>query len=991
MPRTWLASFCLCTLLFTASTLGAQESQEDGAVAPADRWLMTGGAAARTGAASTAPLTDALREAWRIECEGRIVGEPLVWDDWVVLEVVGRKEQPALHLIRLTDGKLLYKTRGYETTGPLAPCLGRGTVIARTGPNELTVYRLERKRLALIWKLKTEVPAGAPLILGREIYFHNGRDLMRYQFGRDEPVWKATGKYRSRLSVRGQELYLLRYDGEGVGWLETVSRKTGRTLQRRQAAFHQGSVPDPRDEARIFVGRDRVYVRLGLEVQCEGGQMANAIMLSRKVRADGSAAIGLGGFIELPSTPTFWKDRALRVEGCRLMVEEEERQSEETTRAWIIGRDEKDDRLLAHKYFHRSLLDVKTPPTVVRNACYLGSVAFDLATLQVFWRQPIRSRTRLVPARGRLLAMEGETTLVAYRERNTALVGTSHREEPADAKGPGKVIVADRGEAYLRSGVCERGTFEIRPEIKGRLVRVAPRSKIGSWRLADVMLLLDRAGRPVYSGGRDDVIKVVDRRVDEAMAAGYEKLLLKSCSTHDAALIERLLAEAWLRGASAKAARKAERKLKVLETKSPRVNKRLVAKIERDEKGLLGRALGRFEAPLAGLNRKEDRSAKIAYLRAILQRDPDRPVAVAAVKEMLPKGITAPRPFLALDWLDFLEATEATPISWVEAPAQGAEPSLEQRALAAARKSWRPDVVAIQSDRLFILTPLTRPGRIARCLSMGELVCDHLDSQFSPLGSKRGKGHRLKIHLHETQEEYIQQSGGAKVAGHLKWAAGHYNKRKRHSRMFLPEGAEAFEQVMDVFAHELTHQWVDERCPLFSEAERFRSPFMQPCFWIVEGIASWMEQSRFDLERGVIQTFNPRCRHLDILASLVEAKGPRIDWKDLFSFTQIQFAGIPREPERGFVAESHWRLGALHQLSWTQLFYVQSAAATQYLMYAEKGKHRRRLLECVGHYYKGHYLLVDVKKAFGLTPEELGRRIEAFARQVRKGWKPSTP
>jgi len=70
-----------------------------------------------------------------------------------------------------------------------------------------------------------------------------------------------------------------------------------------------------------------------------------------------------------------------------------------------------------------------------------------------------------------------------------------------------------------------------------------------------------------------------------------------------------------------------------------------------------------------------------------------------------------------------------------------------------------------------------------------------------------------------------------------------------------------------------------------------------------------------------------------------------------------------------------------------RLFYVQSAAATQYLIYAENAKHRRRFFECLGHYYKG-YLLVDVKKAFGLTPEELGRRIESFARQVRKGWMP---
>ena len=938
MLRLSIASLCFLGLLATTSApLDAGEPQEEGAVAPADRWLMQGGCPARTGAALTKPLTDAVREAWRYRARGRIEGEPLVWDDWIVLEVVERRKKRALHLIRLSDGKRIHKTRGYETPASMAPCLGRGMVTARTGPNELTVYRVERSRLARIWKLQTEVPAGDPLALGREIYFHNGQDLMRFGFGCDKPVWKISGRYRSRLALRGNELYVIHYDGDGVGWLQAVDRKTGRIIERRQAAYHQGNVPSPRDRALLYVGQDRIYIRLGLEVECKGGVMANALMLSRKVRADGSASVGLSQYIELPSTPAFWNERTLRIEGCRLMVKEKERESEENSNAWIVGQDQKDDRILAHKYFHRSLLDIRTPPTIVRNACYLGSVAFDLESLRVFWRQLIPSRTRLIPARTSMLALADDATLVAYHERNTALRGTTHRKRPASAGKAEKVILAERGVAYLRDGSRERGTFEIHPELKRGLVRVAPESRFAAWPLADVMLILDRNGRPVHYGGRDDVAKVVDRRVDEFLTTGYEKLLARSCGTNDRRLIERLLTEAWLRGSSVKATRKAERKLKVLETKSPRVNKKLVERIEQEEKALLGQALSRFEAPLAGMDTQRNRGAKIAMLRAILGHDPNRPAAVDAVKSMLPASVKIPKRFHALDWLDFLEATETTPISWVKTPSKGAEQSLEQQALAAARKNWRPDVVAIQSERLFILTPLARPGRIARCLSMGELVCDHLDSLFSPLGAKRSKGHRLKIYLHETKQEYIQQSGGAKVASHLKWASGHYNKRLRHARMYLPEGAEAFERVMDVFAHELTHQWVDERCPLYGEKERFRSPFMQPCFWIVEGFASWMEQARFDLERGVIQTFNPRCPHLDILASLIEAKAPRIDWKDLFSFTQIQFTHIPREPEWGFVAESHWRLGALHQLSWTQLFYVQSAAAAQYLVHAENG------------------------------------------------------
>ncbi|MBN2490197.1 MAG: PQQ-binding-like beta-propeller repeat protein [Planctomycetes bacterium] len=936
------------------------------------------------------PLTDAVREAWRCTVDGQIVGEPRVWDGWVVLEVLGKKDRRALHMVRLADGECLYKTRGYEVPGPLAPCLGQRTVVARTGTNELTVYRLERTELRLLWRLMTDVPAGEPLVNRSEIYFHNGRQLCRYQFARPAAVWKTDGTYRGRLALRGGQLYVLDYDGNGVGWLVLVDRETGRSLERREAAYHGGKVPEFPDATRICVGSDRVYVRLALGVECQGGVTASACRLSRTRSANGAVSIGAGQFLNLPSDPALHHERVLRVEQCQLVPEgSEEPSAGEETWAWIWGSHDQDDRVLAHRYFHRSLLDVRTPPTVVGNACYLGPVAFDLESLRVFWRQPIRSGVRLVPARGTLLAVEDDHTLVAYREVSAILKGALHRASARAAPDRPKLDEPVPAVAHLRDGSRERGTFEIHRESPRGLVRVAPVHRRGTWPLADVLLVLDDQGRPVYCGSQEDVIQALDREIDDEVAQGYEKLLAKSCRTNDARAIERLLADAWLQGVSDKVAREAESKLKMLAKKSPRVNADLVARLQAEEQGLLGQAVGRLEAPLARMDARRDIRVKIAFLKAMLRRDPHQPAAVAAVRAMLPAGILAPEPLHALDWLDFLEVIEATPVAFVKPPTPGAELSREQQELAKASKGWRRDVVGIQSDRLFLLTPLTQPGRIARCLALGELVCDHLDSLFGPLGKPRGAGHRLKIYLHDSQEDYLQQSGGAEVADHLQWSAGHYNKEQRHSRMFLPPGADAFERVMDVFAHELTHQWVDERCPLFTEDERFRSPWMQPCFWIMEGIASWMEEARFDLERGVVQTFNPRCRHLDILASLVEAKGPRLEWKDLFTFTQIQFSMIPRGPEKGFVAESHWRLGALHQLGWTQLFYVQAAAATQYLFHAAGGRHREQLLRCVGHYYKGHYGLVDVPRAFGVSPEELGRRIESFALEVRKGWTPA--
>src|SRR5204863_569308 len=135
-----------------------------------------------------------------------------------------------------------------------------------------------------------------------------------------------------------------------------------------------------------------------------------------------------------------------------------------------------------------------------------------------------------------------------------------------------------------------------------------------------------------------------------------------------------------------------------------------------------------------------------------------------------------------LEWLDVVEASAQAPLAGVAARDSG-EMTPDERTLAAARATWRRDLVGLRSDRLLLVTPVASPGRIARCLSLGESVCTRLDDLFgvSPAAAAAG-GRRLDplvIHLYESKEEYVRESvGGQPGSGERSFVEstlGHYS------------------------------------------------------------------------------------------------------------------------------------------------------------------------------------------------------------------------
>ena len=958
-----LATLCLFLVLVDGTLLPGQIG-EHGAIAPENRWHVRGGSTSRSGESLTRPITCPVREVWRFPPGGEIVGEPLVWDDQVLLEVE-KSGKRFLQMVRLSDGTLLAATRGFKTTCSLAPCIWNQKVVFRSAPDKLAVFRMDRRRLVRTWTIKSDKVFGEPLFLGREIYVRAGEDeIRRYNFGRTEPVWKARGTFRSELALRGDSIYVVHYK-ESAGYLVRLNRVDGKEMESLGVVPHGFRMPTADSRARIRVGTNAVFLRHRILMKFGDGTLANGTRVVRRV--------GEGGRVSLSRGPPMY-----------FAGDEEEPLLAPAGRDWLgkikthkkgvaLVQPHKDNLiLLASKHSHLEMTRFRAPPTIVRGTAYVGSSAIDLHRSRLLWRSALKPTSRIVPAHSTLLCVVGGRFLVALRARP----GADRAPALEAAEIPG-----GPGIAHLRSGEVVKGVLQVSD---GRLIHILPKKEPKFWPLSEVLILESQDGTPLYHGTQEDVIRFVNRLIEAKTKEGYADLAVKAVRSNDSGLIGRLLGEAWLLGSNDTRLRVVERKQKRLMRKPLKIKADVVADVGRREAALPAEALESVWKRAKKLKAACHVPVKIGLLKAILDRNPDHPGAVQEVKAMLPLNVDPGAPFQARDWLDFIQAVNETPITILEAKRSDPKKTPEQVKLLEARYHFKDEnLVGIQSKRLFIISSLARPGRIARTLSMGELVCDKLASMFAAGRKKRMQFYRLLIYLDETQEDYLRNSGGRRAGSHIRWSAGHYSPGGRYSRMYIPEGMDAFKRVQAVFAHELTHQWSRERCPLVSEQEVLLYPGRIPGYWIEEGMASMMEEFVFDTEFRRILEANPRSETVDLLGGLlVSGEKPLVPWPKMFSFSHAAFARkLSPKPDPRYTVNSRWQLGEYQTLSPLNLFYKQATAACRYLYFAEKGKYRKRLIRYVADHQTGKKSNLSIEKEFGLSAEELGRRVEAYIKE----------
>ena len=285
-----------------------------------------------------------------------------------------------------------------------------------------------------------------------------------------------------------------------------------------------------------------------------------------------------------------------------------------------------------------------------------------------------------------------------------------------------------------------------------------------------------------------------------------------------------------------------------------------------------------------------------------------------------------------------------------------------------------------------MLTAVKDTAVAGRCLAFGQMTCDVLAQLFKTDKPRKRLVQPLLIHLFESEKEYQQKSGAFSQfedPEFLKFTAGHYSPSDSVSRFFWFKDPAVERRVAATCVHELTHHWLREQNPIYASSQIRRSRD-GPGHWIVEGFASFMEEGHYDVENGTWSLFNPRSRSLDYVRALARAN-KLMDWNKLYAVSAAKFRKLANKPDRAVV--SRWMLGR-RILSERSVFYKQAAATCTFLYHGENGKYRKQLLAFVVNNYMGKTEMLTPKAAFGLTAQQLGDKVLAFAEQVANGWQP---
>jgi hypothetical protein len=891
-----LPTLALGILGTTFGVLGQAPSRpvppRDGEACPPGRWYVEGGNSARNATSQSPPVLRRPLVAWSQKASGTILGEPLVWDQHVVLAVRVNDKKRALEVRRLVDGALVGPPRVMESTADPSPSLWGNEIVWRSGPEGYELLRIGTRSLDFVARTPKTKGLGTPLRFGTKLFAIVEGHVTCMRVSDFRVLWRSRERgFVGTLSLLDRSVYGLQGE-KGSHQLVALDRDTGEATAFAQPAI---LAKIPGEDLRIQLAGTRGVVRFGsgnlLRDFVAPGIELNSLHVAVPLVPAPLLPFGMPVLHALDGTQHF--GTLAEPKGRQLVA---------------LALDGQNGVRLDTCELHRRLAEA--PPTIAGGVAYFGACAVETGEYRMLWRiDRIGERslpiTRAIPA-GRTLLLAAGNELHALRE-----------DAPADP---------------------------IASELHG------------TWLAAHR--------------------KRLSPLVDEAMAAADWDLaadLLARCRGLGAD-------ETWATPKEKDiTARSKDAKAKRDEAKAARVKTAADA--------TAAAALDEVHAGLAGWTTRPAADQRQA-LRFLLDQAPGHAGATADVRKLLPKDIQPPEPLLARDWLDFLDAVAHTKIAVLDATLKEfADEKLDSIAaqskqqLLEWRHKWRKDIQALQSERTLLFSPITRPGSLAKAMATGELVCDALESMFADMPKVRNEPRPMLVFIYPDRDEYLAESKKLGVDS-AEWAAGYYsdalNELVPKSRLFVPADDTGFATVLPTLAHELTHQWLMDRCPAF-QPDPIAVRMGPKAFWIVEGFASLIGQFEFDLARRQVRFGNGNLEDADMVASAKDRQ--LIEWGRLTRMSRLEFARMTIGRAEAEIA-STMRLGAGYRARRLHLFYAQSAMLCRYLYEAEEGRFKKQLLEFVAAWYSGKTDALDFAKAFGVDAKELGPKVVEFSKRL---------
>ncbi|MEZ5979622.1 MAG: hypothetical protein R3F34_15595 [Planctomycetota bacterium] len=958
----------LLVALVPAPAVAGDDSPPATTVAPAGSWLTHGGSLARTRATATEPIRNGpLRLDVAIELDDEVVGEPRFTSDHLVVETRDGDER-ALHLFDLASGKRL-ATRTFRTRDELAPCVEGDQVVVRSAPDEALVLALTRSGFRRVRSWKSDAGSiGPPLLVDGAVVVADGEVVRRVPRLRSEGVRTSgrveDGRWVGSLTMDGPVVYGFSYfeaRPELVFATSTTFAEESANVSpygfevepRRRFSSDLHCTADGRragflvlwnDSGFVFDGGKRVR-SFPQHSYFSDERTAVAVDLAFEPALSGANVLGMtdmgdvGRLLYLGPLPTLGKQF-----------------------------DPSDIVELSSPGAHPEVVEGFRSASFAQDVAYFAGRAWVPDTGRVLWHEPGLEGATMFPLDGGILAQRDDGRLEIWRVgRASTEKFFVHPEPPAERR---------RGVVLLLDGTVEEGPVGLSDGgvvVEGRKSETTYAFDVCWFAATDAGEVLFARGRRALFGG---VLELRDRVV----AAGFSRLSSAAQRSNDPAIVQDVVALGRATNVDESELEELEETEAELAAKPKKVSTKQAERaqeIREEIRAECGPVLGTAVRGVVENGSPTD-SLHFDALRIALLEPALHQYGVERVRELLPAELEVPDDADFLEWLEFARSLQSHPVEIVAPPAESAtNMSWEQRRLGMAT-AWRKDVVGFQSEHLFVITPVARPGAIARCVAMGEHVCSLLAGVFAEGTVERDERHRLVIYLYESQKEYLDQSTRASSGGEsaLAWTAGHFDPQKSISRLFLPKGSDAWESAANTFVHELTHHWMHERCPRLTADDVARPALSRQGYWIVEGFACVVADHVIDPLEGVVRSVDPRSDFLDVAATSLD--GTLIDWAPFVSMPHVRLPaldGVGLHP-----VTRTWSLGRFAPVDGIGMFYAQSSALASYLFHGDDGAHRAALLDYLVAYYSGDTDDLDFEACFGMSPEVAGAAAVAFAR-----------
>ncbi len=929
--------------------------------ASAGRWHVTCGSTSRSRGSIDRMHVRELAEAWTTRLGGRLVGEVLTWDDHAVALVRLDERSCRLLQIDLIDGRISAKSRKLMVTAePEVAIWGRRAVV--TLPNEgFLGFGLTRSLVTQKWRVEYDRSVGSPILLHDELYVLRGGRLCCYGWRSREPRWESGDHYVGRFAIMADEIFVLR-DSFGSISLDVIDKATGTRLAR-----HSIGTIDQREEScrpLVQLSNDRMFVSLPGHHPMTSGRSGNAAVFERKLVSGRSRLRMMRDITTMGPAILNGIDIVHRDPWGRWGD------------GWY-GADEEFSPLLALRSRRPLMFEDLETALQTREHIWFGDLAVETTTFKIVRNREHRELTRPVPGLGMLLM------------QNPAADSITALRPPLDAPRAAAKMDVPAGRAFLRDDEIFAGRLVVDPE-PGTVTRHDEKGRTKSAKLDDLLLLEGADGRILYFASEAALLRglaMLGRQENARLALGFAE---RARAARSIDKLERALGKALDHGVDEKVMQPFYRDLQELKKESATADPELLEVAEkwiRNEMRLQGLSYWQRMVWLL----EEDFEAAVRNLELTIEQYDGNEATIADMRAMIPEQIRPEGEFKPSEWFDFIVAARRRPIDVVLPQAEvedrkekaraGRSPAAKadevQQALAAARKDWRDDLVGIVSENMLIITPVTNASGVAGSLMVGELVCGELTRLF---GGVRKSRRRMVIHLFESAEEFAADSRRRGMPD-PELVLGYYSPEENISRLYMPPVDILSVEVVEVVAHELTHHWMTSRSPVMTDEQAARHSALSPAFWVVEGLAVMMQELVYDQRRGEVRRDLQRSESLDVVANCPEHA--LVPWQALALANQLQFLRIIEDPApiSGLEISLTWRLFFKRSPSMANLFYAQAGALCHYLMNAEGGRHRARLIALIGAHYRGETGKWRSKTAFRSTEAELGEKVRAWAKE----------